>query len=158
AWLLSGTLPEANAANPDESNLRQALGRLADELQAPDPVDRPRAPEVLRRLDSLASPQCDNLDPNATQLGAHDAGIPHTTEIMPQRLGRFRITGKLGQGGMGVVYRAEDMTDGTVAAVKVLKPELARNPKSMKRFEKEARMLAAVRNLYVVNLLDVNQE
>jgi len=54
-----------------------------------------------------------------------------------ERLGRFLLRDKLGQGGMGAVFRAEDPTDGTLVAIKVLRTELAAKPESLRRFQKE---------------------
>jgi serine/threonine protein kinase/class 3 adenylate cyclase len=75
-----------------------------------------------------------------------------------QQLGRFRLLEKLGQGGMGSVYRAEDVTDGTVAAVKVLRGDWVQHAEALRRFHKEARLLAEVHNPYVANLLEVNED
>lgn len=83
----------------------------------------------------------------------HVAGGP-----APERLGRFRLLGKLGEGGMGAVYKAEDEVDGGLVALKLLKPELAARPLSLERFRKEARLLSRVRNPYVTNLLEVNED
>jgi serine/threonine protein kinase/class 3 adenylate cyclase len=76
----------------------------------------------------------------------------------PERLGRFRLVEKLGEGGMGEVYKAEDEADGSLAAIKVLRPDVASRPQALERFRKEARLLAQVRNPYVTNLLEVNED
>jgi serine/threonine-protein kinase len=68
--------------------------------------------------------------------------------------GRYQIMARIGDGGMGVVYRARDARDGTMVAVKLLSAELARDPSWVKRFENE---VAAVRQLThpsTVRLLD----
>ena len=74
------------------------------------------------------------------------------------RLGRFLILEKLGEGGMGAVYRAEDSADGSTVAIKVLHPDEARRPRARRRFAKEARLLAEVNNPYVTNLVEVNED
>ncbi len=76
----------------------------------------------------------------------------------PQVLGRYRLHEKLGQGGMGTVYRGEDLVDGTVVAVKVLRAEWAAKPGALRRFQKEARLLGEVNNPFVTNLLEVNED
>ncbi len=60
------------------------------------------------------------------------------------RLGGYEIVGTLGAGGMGEVYRARDLKLGREVAIKVLPEEFARDPTRIARFEREARMLAAV--------------
>ena len=60
------------------------------------------------------------------------------------RLGGYEIVGTLGAGGMGEVYRARDLKLGREVAIKVLPEEFARDPGRVSRFEREARMLAAV--------------
>ncbi|MBY0527561.1 MAG: protein kinase [Gemmataceae bacterium] len=84
--------------------------------------------------------------------------LPPLPEKMPKQLGRFHLHELLGQGGMGTVYRAEDTSDGTIVAIKVLRAEWSRRPQSLRRFHKEARLLAEVNNPYVTNLLDVNED
>lgn len=60
------------------------------------------------------------------------------------RLGTYEIVDLLGVGGMGEVYRANDRKLGRAVAIKVLPEEFARDPARVARFEREARMLAAV--------------
>ena len=59
-------------------------------------------------------------------------------------LSHFRITGKLGEGGMGEVYRAEDTTLRREVAIKVLPEAVAADPERLARFEREAKVLAAL--------------
>ncbi len=75
-----------------------------------------------------------------------------------ENLGRYRILEKIGQGGMGAVFRGEDRADGTVVALKVLRPEWAAKPGAIRRFHKEARLLGEVNNPFVTNLLEVNED
>jgi serine/threonine protein kinase len=60
-------------------------------------------------------------------------------EMIGRTLGRFKIIGALGAGGMGEVYRARDEQLGREVAIKVLPAEFAADPERLHRFEQEAR-------------------
>jgi eukaryotic-like serine/threonine-protein kinase len=60
------------------------------------------------------------------------------------RLGSFEVLGPLGAGGMGEVYRAHDTRLGRDVAIKILHESFARDPARAARFEREARLLAAI--------------
>ena len=64
----------------------------------------------------------------------------------------------LGEGGQGAVYRAQDTASGSIVALKVLRTERAGRPEALKRFRKEARLLAEANNPHVVNLLEFNED
>jgi Tol biopolymer transport system component/tRNA A-37 threonylcarbamoyl transferase component Bud32 len=64
--------------------------------------------------------------------------------MIGQTLAHFRITAKLGEGGMGEVYRAEDSRLGREVAIKVLPEAVASAPERLARFDREARVLAAL--------------
>ncbi|MEU8823120.1 PQQ-binding-like beta-propeller repeat protein [Streptomyces sp. NPDC048636] len=75
----------------------------------------------------------------------------------PLRLGPYRLTGMLGAGGMGQVYLGRDAR-GQLAAVKVLRPELAHEPEMAQRFLREAQAAQAVRSDGVARVLAVRME
>ena len=69
-------------------------------------------------------------------------------------LASYRIVGPIGEGGMGVVYRAEHVLLGRPAAVKVLLPEFSRNQEIVNRFFNEARAATAIRHPGIVEIYD----
>ncbi len=77
--------------------------------------------------------------------------------MIDQQVGQFRITALLGKGGMGEVYRAEDLRLGREVAIKVLPPEVADDRARMARFETEARSLAALNHPNVAGVYGIEQ-
>jgi serine/threonine protein kinase/class 3 adenylate cyclase len=154
------------------------LGSLLAAGLAADPSERPDAAGVAAQLESItqrlvggsavASP---NLGQTQVMAGdSPDDGrftATMATEIkpavaaaesIPAQLGRFQIAEKLGEGGMGSVYRGEDLADGKSVAVKVLSNHVAKDDQSRRRFAKEARVLARIQSPYVANLIEFNDD
>src|SRR5262245_4022590 len=78
---------------------------------------------------------------------------------MPDKvLGPYRVLDKLGEGGMGEVYRAQDTRLHREVAIKVLPETLAADPDRSARFEQEARATAALNHPNIVALYDVGSE
>ena len=75
----------------------------------------------------------------------------------PSVIGRYRILGRIGRGGMGIVYRAQDDALGRSVALKVLTPDLAASP-LRQRFFREARLAAQIQHRGVVSVLDVGED
>jgi len=73
-------------------------------------------------------------------------------------LGHYTLTSKLGEGGMGVVYRAHDEKLGREVAVKVLHPHLLQHENLKERFRREARMHAKIIHPNVVTLLSLYED
>jgi predicted Ser/Thr protein kinase len=76
------------------------------------------------------------------------------TELTGHTLGGYRIMEKLGDGGMGVVYRAEHTVLDRVAAVKVLKPHLAENHDFRERFLREAHLASTLQHPSIVKVFE----
>src|SRR5262245_7079608 len=68
--------------------------------------------------------------------------------------GRYRILGRIAQGGMGVVYRAERVPLGRPVAVKFLHQVFAADPDSRSRFERELRALSKLAHPHCVSVID----
>jgi serine/threonine-protein kinase len=72
--------------------------------------------------------------------------------------GKYSIVRQLGEGGMGAVYEARHTGTGRRVAVKVITGELARDPKLVARFEREARAAGAIESEHIAQVLDVGQD
>jgi TolB-like protein/predicted Ser/Thr protein kinase len=77
--------------------------------------------------------------------------------LIGKQLGAYKISGLLGVGGMGEVYRAEDTRLGRTVAVKVLPAELAQDKDRLHRFVREARAASALSHANVAHIYDIGQ-
>src|SRR5882672_7597845 len=71
-----------------------------------------------------------------------------------QTIGNYRITAKLGEGGMGVVFLAEHPVIGKKVAMKAIHPELSRNAEVISRFMTEAKSVNQIGNEHIVDISD----
>ena len=71
--------------------------------------------------------------------------------------GRYRVIRLLGEGGMGAVYEAENLTIGRKVAIKVLHAQFATNPQVVQRFHQEARAAAAIGHPNIIEVLDMGK-
>jgi serine/threonine protein kinase len=72
--------------------------------------------------------------------------------------GRYRLVTKLGQGGMGSVWRAEHLTLGIPVAIKLIDPAIAQSEEALARFRREAQAAAELRSAHVVHIIDYGVE
>jgi Tol biopolymer transport system component len=78
--------------------------------------------------------------------------------LIGQTLSHFKITAKLGEGGMGAVYRAQDTKLGREVAIKVLPEGLIADADRVARFEREAKLLAALDHPHIAGIYEVGDE
>ena len=78
--------------------------------------------------------------------------------MIGKTISHYRIIDKLGQGGMGEVYRARDIRLERDVAVKVLPSHLAEDPSALARFEREAKAIAALSHPNILGIFDVGSE
>ena len=84
----------------------------------------------------------------ATTAGSDD---PLVGQVLD---GRYEVEAKLGEGGMGIVYKAKHTTLGKPLAVKVLRPEVSKNEEILARFRQEAQSASAIGNQHIIDISD----
>src|SRR5688572_1173119 len=77
---------------------------------------------------------------------------------LPPAIGRYKITGRLGKGAMGVVYSALDEVMERPVAIKVMMADLEEDPETSARFYREARAAGQLAHRNVITIYDMGEE
>ena len=137
---------EACSSNDD---LRSQVVKLLDEFDAPDSrFSRPAA-----RFDFTVTADGGNGGAGLSDSSSHHGRFLPGTKLAD----RYRIVSLLGRGGMGEVYRADDLRLGQTVALKFLPPELAKDAKRLEYFHNEVRLARQISHPNICRVYDIGE-
>jgi serine/threonine protein kinase len=143
--------------DPKESSLEASRG-IIDPTDVgedtPLPADAPVPSDSIQAL--LATAVTDNID--SRSRATVTPRVSTAEQKPPSLLGDFRIVSKIGEGAMGVVYKAFQVSAEREVAVKILFPHMARNQKLLERFYREARSMGHLSHPNIVQGFAVGEE
>lgn len=133
------------AATADDGTARTRVGMM---------TPSGKIPAISAASQALPAPPVADAE---TEMNWTDDATVVADPVLGQQLGDFIIRERLGQGGMGIVYAGEQPIIGKRVAIKVLRPEIARDPEQIQRLLSEARAVNSIRHRGIIDIFNFGQ-
>jgi CheY-like chemotaxis protein/tRNA A-37 threonylcarbamoyl transferase component Bud32 len=144
----AGTLAEVARRDDELGRLARIFDGMADHVRSREDRLRNQVHHLRDEVEAARKAQAE----------AGDAGPESTNLTTGQRFAdRYEVLGTIGQGGMGMVYRAKDLELEEEVAIKTLRPELVADETVLERFKSEIRLARRISHRNVVRIHDFGQ-
>ncbi len=141
-------------ADPERERLRDLVAKVIEEHELDGPAALERACLANPTLAAQLRQRMDRL----ARMGLAGLGTKPMADAIPERLGEFRLLRRLGGGGMGVVYLAEQESLHRQVALKLIRPELLYFSGSRERFRREVEVVAKLNHPGIVPVYSVDDD